>query len=416
MQTSHRAAKMLLALLLILLLTANVFAADKKLSADGVYCFSGSDFSPEDSAISGVYVVSVPSCADGSVCWGSRTLRAGDIISADALSLLQFCPAACDGSDCDLCFRPITDGGLGEVQTLRFSVLGRKNAAPTSLDSTFETYKNIPNTGTLLSDDPEGSALSYQLVKAPRRGQVTLHDDGTFDYTPDHNKVGKDSFIFTATDDAGNVSNEACVKIKIVKPTDRAMYEDLADCSGEYVAMWLKEQGAYTGTEIAGHLCFSPDAPVDRGEFLVMAMHLFSLPPEDTALTSGFADEAETPAWMRPYLVSALRGGVISGSGSEDGLLFRPTASLTRAEAMVMLRNLLSLPHADTAPVMALADDPSPIPVWAQESVAALAEAGIEPSLAALDQPISRMEAAELLYEACMLLRSDAVPTLRWAA
>ena len=417
MHCSHHAAKTILVLLLTLLLTANVFAADLSVTADGVYCFSEGDFAPADAALSGVYVVSVPADTDGAVCWGSRVLRAGDVISADALALLRLCPAEGAEGACALGYQPITDEGLGALQTLRFSILGEKNAAPTCLDGTFETYKNISHSGTLLSDDPEGDALSYQLVKAPRRGEVTLHDDGSFDYTPDHNKVGKDSFVFTATDAAGNVSNEACIKVKIVKPTDQAMYADMADRDGEYVAMWLKERGAYTGTQIAGHLCFAPDDAVDRGEFLVMAMHLLGLPPEDAALTSGFADETETPQWMRPYLVSALRGGVVSGTSTDDGLLFRPAAALTRAEATVMLRNMLSLPKADTAPAMALEDDSaSDIPVWAQEAVAALAEAGIETDTSACLEPISRMEAAQMLYDACMLSEREAIPTLNLAA
>lgn len=86
------------------------------------------------------------------------------------------------------------------------------NTAPVCEDGTLETYKNIANTGTLSATDQEDQELTYQLVKEPKRGTVELHTDGSFTYTPDKNKVGKDSFVFTATDPAGNVSNEACVK------------------------------------------------------------------------------------------------------------------------------------------------------------------------------------------------------------
>lgn len=110
-----------------------------------------------------------------------------------------------------------------------------------------ETYKNIANTGALAASDEDGDALTYQIVRAPKRGSVELADDGSFTYTPAHNKVGRDSFVYTATDPAGNVSNEARVKIKIVKPTDAATFADLAGDPLEYRAMALKDMGVYGG-------------------------------------------------------------------------------------------------------------------------------------------------------------------------
>ncbi|MFR8332989.1 MAG: Ig-like domain-containing protein [Oscillospiraceae bacterium] len=47
-----------------------------------------------------------------------------------------------------------------------------------------------------------------------------MGEDGAFTHTPKKNKVGKDSFSFTATDEAGAVSNEATVTIEILKPLD----------------------------------------------------------------------------------------------------------------------------------------------------------------------------------------------------
>lgn len=127
---------------------------------------------------------------------------------------------------------------------LRISLLNGKNQPPAAADSTFETYKNISNSGTLKVSDPDGDALTYTLVRAPKRGTVELHEDGTFTYTPEENKVGKDSFVFTAADPAGNVSNEACVKIKIVKPTDRAVYSDL-DEDAQYLASGSGSRALY---------------------------------------------------------------------------------------------------------------------------------------------------------------------------
>lgn len=396
----QRLAALALALVCFTVIAA---AADVRMDSASVYCFRADEFSENAERLSGVYVVSVPLAEQGEVRIGSRALRAGDVVSRSSLDMLQLHPTCETESQCVLCYKPIEDGTLGQTQSMRFVIHGGKNQAPVSEDSTLETYKNVANIGKLCVSDAEGESLSYQLVKQPKRGSVELHPDGSFTYTPDENKVGKDSFRFTATDSSGNVSNEASVKIRIVKPTDKAMYEDMADRDGEYIAMWLKERGAYTGKTVAGRLCFSPEENVGRAEFLVMAMHLFGAEPDDAVLTSGFADEAQTPAWMRPYLVRALRSGMISGTGREDGLYFRPADCLTRAEAAVMVQNILDLPSEGVS-VFSLTQDGQPlVPIWAQQAVSALAAAGIETDVLNCEQPLTRMEASQLLYEACML-------------
>ena len=403
--TNCRAAAILLALLL---LCGSVFAAEPSDSSEGVYCFQAEDFAPEG-ALNGIYVVSVPAACE--LRCGSRVIRSGDVLSEAALSTLTL-HADADAAG-TFVYRPISDAALQAEQRLDLSVFARKNSAPCCEDGTLETYKNIPNTGTLRAQDADGDRLTYQLVKAPKRGTVELREDGSFLYTPKENKVGKDSFVFTATDAAGNVSDEATVKIKIVKPTDKAMFEDVPD-ELAYTAMWLKESGIYGGKTVSGHLCFEPEGTVSRGEFLVMTMKLLDISPDDAALTSGFADERTTPVWMRPYIVSAFRNGMISGVSMENGVLFRPEDALTRAESAVLLQNILRLPVPDLQTVFASEEDGETVPVWAQEAVGALWEAGFTLCAETADKPITRGECAKLLYGLYRYLQSDAAPTFYW--
>lgn len=121
-----------------------------------------------------------------------------------------------------------------------------------------ETYKNIANTGALAASDEDGDALTYQIVRAPKRGSVELADDGSFTYTPAHNKVGRDSFVYTATDRRATSPTRRGVKIKIVKPTDAATFADLAGDPLEYRAMALKDMGVYGGRQIARASFASP--------------------------------------------------------------------------------------------------------------------------------------------------------------
>lgn len=396
-------------LLFAFTLSVCALAEDIRLtSPDGMALSAGTFLDSE--ALGGVYLASVPSALDAKLMLGERVLRAGDVLDARMLSSLRVVPAENRTASCEVSYAPIENGKVLPMRSLPLSILTGKNEPPVCHDVKLETYKNIANTGTFSASDPEGDTLTYQIVKAPKRGSVEIFPNGSFTYTPAQNKVGKDVFTYTATDSAGNVSEAATVTVKIVKPTDKAMYQDLSGDSLAYTAMWLKDRGVYTGKRLAGNLCFEPEASLTRGEFLVMAMKVLGVDAEDAKLTSGFADENQTPAWMRPYIVSAFKSGMISGVSSSSGTLFRPDAALTRAEAAVMLQNMLGLPSSQEQAVFAQEDE-SLIPAWAQDSYAALGAAGIEIPLSTSSENLTRREAAELLYEVATFYegRADAL-------
>ena len=398
----HLGRKLAALTLVLLVFASSAQALELRVSSPDGLALSAEVFSESDT-LEGVYVASVPSQLDAEVSLGARTLRAGDVLDRSMLSQLLVLPAENRDASCELVYCPIEGGEVQPSRALELSILTGKNEAPVCRDVKFETYKNIANTGVLSASDPEGDTLTYQLVKEPKRGTVDIAPDGSFTYTPAQNKVGKDVFTYTATDSAGNVSNVANVTVKIVKPTDKAMYQDLAGDTLAYTAMWLKDRGVYTGKRIAGNLCFEPEGTLTRGEFLVMAMKLLGAEPESARLTSGFADESKTPAWMRPYIVSAFKSGMVSGVTSPDGMVFRPSSNLTRAEAAVMLQNILDLPQSQEAAVFS---EDCAVPVWAQASVSALESAGISIPVTTSAENLTRREAAELLYECWTLCQS----------
>ena len=398
----HLGRKLAALMLVLFMLSMSASALELRVNSPDGLALSAEVFS-ENEAFEGVYVASVPSQLDAEVSLGARTLRAGDVLDRSMLSQLLVLPAENRDASCELVYCPIEGGEVLPSRALELSILTGKNEAPVCRDVKFETYKNIANTGVLSASDPEGDTLTYQLVKEPKRGTVDIAPDGSFTYTPAQNKVGKDVFTYTATDSAGNVSNVANVTVKIVKPTDKAMYQDLAGDTLAYTAMWLKDRGVYTGKRIAGNLCFEPEGTLTRGEFLVMAMKLLGAEPESARLTSGFADESKTPAWMRPYIVSAFKSGMVSGVTSPDGMVFRPSSNLTRAEAAVMLQNILDLPQSQEAAVFS---EDCAVPVWAQASVSALESAGISIPVTTSAENLTRREAAELLYECWTLCQN----------
>ena len=178
----------------------------------------------------------------------------------------------------------------------------------------------------------------------------------------------------------------------------------------------MKEAGLYTGATVGGNLCFNPEEEVSRGEFLVMVMKLVDAQADETGLTSGFSDEATTPVWMQPYIVSALSNGMISGVSSDSGIVFRPEAALSKAEAAVMLQNILSLPTPSTKTVFQTSEaEQEAVPTWAADAAAALSAAGIPLDSAAQADSITRREVANLLYAVAQLIEGETVETFYWA-
>lgn len=403
-KSRHLALLALTAMLLMGLFSIGASAADRETLYNADYCFEEADFTASGDVLTGIFLTEVPSATIGELCYGSRVLRSGDVLPAAALSSLTLSPTCSDDREASVTYLPITADGIGAVQTLSIGISSGKNEAPTAADGTLETYKNVANSGTLDVSDPEGDSLRYDLKAAPKRGTVELSDDGTFTYTPAKNKVGKDSFTYTATDASGNVSNEATVQIEILKPMDSVTYGDMSGDPDQFTAMWLREQQLFSGESVAGVTCFCPEKTVTRGEFLVMVSRMAGLEPDEAQMTSGFADESTTPQWMRPYIVSALRAGVISGINSENGLVFRPNEPLTAAEAAVMLQNLLRLPEAQETAAFA---DPEAVPTWAASAMGALWDAGLPVSADSCTSPITRRDAAKLLYAASALLDVD---------
>ena len=333
MFSHRRVLRRTAAILCAALLTTSVSAAEA--AAGDIYCFSPADFGE---AVTGICVTSLPD--RGAVLLGNRVIRSGDVLAASQLSQLTFAPAEAetDGT-VSLRYLPIRDSGVDAEAELVISIKGRRNEPPTAEDAKVETYKNLPIEGLLSAADPEAGALTFTLTRSPRRGEVILRDDGSFLYTPKKNKVGTDSFTFTATDNAGNVSREATVTVDILKPTDDRQYTDTSSSDCRFEAEWLRNTGLFTGETVNGQFCFSPEETVSRGQFLAMLMQVLDLPVDRSATVTGFVDES--PDWLKPYLAAAMRSGIISGYPAEGGVEFRANQAVSADEAALMVSRAL---------------------------------------------------------------------------
>ena len=359
-----------------------------EVDCDTTYCFTQSDFS--DEKLAGICITGLPDAKTGTVMLGSRVLRSGDILTAGQISQMTFVPAQTDtDQQAVVTFLPIYEDRVESTATMTISIRGKVNQSPVAEDQAIETYKNLANSAPLKASDPEGKALTYTVTRQPKRGSVEIGADGSFTYTPKKNKVGTDSFLYTVTDPEGNVSREATVTIRILKPSDSSRYSD----TGSFEAEWLKNTGLFVGEQVNGQLVFNADAAVSRGQFLAMAIKVLGIPLEEDLTTSAYDDEI--PAWLQPYVAAALRSGMTAGLSSTT---FGAAEPITVYEAAVMLQNSMDL----SVSVGAMQSVGDHVPDWAATAVAAMSENGVVLGTDTLD----RGEVAVLLYQISKLAKS----------
>jgi hypothetical protein len=222
------------------------------------------------------------------------------------------------------------------------------------------------------------------VIRQPKRGNVELKENGTFVYTPKKNKVGVDSFTYTATDPAGKVSREATVTVQILKPTDAAQYTDTAGLDCRFEAEWLRNTGLFVGEQMGNSQCFQPEKTVSTGQFLAMVMQMLEIPMAEQTVYPEMA--ADAPQWLKPYLAAALRSGLIANL-PED---FNGSAPITGAEAAVILQNALDLSRRQM-------DEADETTTYADNALAVMNENGL---LLTADEALTRAQVADILYKA----------------
>ena len=386
--------KQLLCLLLALVCGVTALAVTAaEVDCDSTYCFSQEDFSEGD--LKGICITGLPDPARGTVMLGTRVLRSGDILTAQQISQMTFVPTRTEeDQEAIVTFLPIYEDRVEKAAAMTISIRGKVDQAPVAEDQAMETYKNLANSAPLKAKDPEGKALTYTVTRQPKRGSVEIDQNGAFTYTPKKNKVGTDSFTYTVTDPQGNVSREATVTIRILKPGDSARYAD----TGLFEAEWLKNTGLFVGEQVGGQLVFHGEKTVSRGEFLTMAIQVLGIPVDESLTTSAYEDRI--PTWLQPYVAAALRSGMTAGLSSTT---FGAEEPMDAMEAAVMLQNAMDL--AVSAGTMDTAGQD--VPDWAAGAVAAMSENGIAISAGNL----SRFDAAKLLYQISKLV--DNAPGLK---
>ena len=323
-----------------------------------------------------ITLTSVPPISDGQLCVGSTVLNSGHILTSASLDLLTYTPTSSISSS-EFRFK-IND----EPYELccKLYVLESQNYAPTlsSAQTAMQvsTYKNVTLYGTLPCYDPDGDTTYIEIVSYPEKGVLIIDDNtlGTYRFIPYEDSVGKDEFTYVAKDMYGNYSASATVSLRINKQETPVSYVDLADSPYHNAALAMTEKGIMSGTQVGNYTYFYPSTAVSRAEFTVMAMNAMGITELSPTGATVFSDDAEIPSQMRDYIATAYNLGYIHGIEKDGTLYFEPNREITRAEAAVMLSNMIDAATPTFKPSFEDSDD---IPTWAEASVNSMNYMGV---------------------------------------
>lgn len=364
-------------------------------------------FSPDDfaravnlSSIDSITITSLPPVSDGELRVGSTVLTSNQTLSTASISLMTYHPTSSITSS-EFYFK--VDESPVEM-CCKLYVLDAQNYAPTisiapKTALEVSTHENVSLFGTLPCYDPDGDPTYVEIVSYPEKGLLILEDAtvGAYRYIPYADSTGKDGFVYVARDMYGNYSASAEVSLRINKTETSVSYVDLADSPYHNAALTMTENGIMSGTQVGSSTYFYPDNTVSRAEFTVMALNAAGITQVNPVTSTVFADDSDIPEKMKSYVAAAYELGYIKGTEVDGKLCFLPNKEITRAEAAVMLANMLDAATPTVTPVF---NDSQDIPTWAQASVYSLNFMGVLESDGkniSATSAVTRGDAAEIL-------------------
>lgn len=349
-----------------------------KVSRD-VY-FDSTDFTDATGLddISGITVVALPDESIGVLMLGNIAVAKDQTISKRHLSSLRFVPTGVDESVA--CFEFVTNDNTSGIYSCFIYLLDREERAPiTRGDTSLSTYKDMPISSSMKAADPDGDPISFKVTSLPTSGSISVTDAsvGSFSYTPNDGFIGVDSFEYTATDLYGSSSSPTSIYINVKEPESELVFADLEGHWAHYGAIRAAASGEMSYAKQAdGTYTFSPNAPVSRAEFCAALMKNAGYDGFTAVVGTGFADDGDIPEEYKGSIAAASVLGVVKGAYDANELRFYPNNKITRAEAAVMTERLYGL-ECDGEATVAVFSDMDTVPVWARDSVNALASLGI---------------------------------------
>jgi len=198
----------------------------------------------------------------------------------------------------------------------------------------------------------------------------------------------------TAGDAMGNLA-----RVSLDLPAAPNAGPAFPDTAGHWANDWI----AYlrrTGVSNGSGGLYHPDANITRQEFAVMLFRYLAPAEDFSSVELPFSDSDQIADWALDAARAMYALGIIGGTpDGRDGLLFNPTANVSRQEAVTMLGRLLG--KGWSAPELSFTDRGA-IPDWAAEHVRVLSALGVlggfEDGSFLPANPLTRAQMAKVLF------------------
>ena len=331
----------------------DVLAEKYKMVKSGL-CYENVRFTDTDfkqglgvSSIDSVVFTKVPDTSDGYLCVGSMTVKEGQRVYGELLSMLEFVPSSNAVEIASFCFAGDESTSRANIEcTVR--LVDRINYAPTISESqenrlSMNAISGKSTSGTLIALDPEADRMRYEIVSYPSHGTIVRFDmnEGSFVYVPSASYSGEDLFEYVAVDEYGNYTNPASVNITVETDNRRITFSDMENSPDQSAASYVVTNGIMTASVKGGVYNFMPELKLSRAEFIMTAMKAIGKKPQqNTSNLDGIADISSLTEECRGYIAAALDGGYIRAESKDGGLYLRPDDIITKAEAAELLSRL----------------------------------------------------------------------------
>ncbi|ELV7516983.1 retention module-containing protein, partial [Photobacterium damselae] len=165
-------------------------------------------------------------------------------------------------------FTVVVDDGNGGTDTITVTVnVTPVNDAPVGENVTTETPEDTAVTGQLTATDVDGDNLTFKPGSEPTNGQVTVNPDGSWEYVPNTDFNGEDSFT-VVVDDGNGGTDTITVTVNVTPVNDAPVGEDVSAETPEETAV----TGQLTATDVDGdNLTFKPGSNPENGSVTINA-------------------------------------------------------------------------------------------------------------------------------------------------
>jgi hypothetical protein len=273
----------------------------------------------------------------------------------------------------------------------RAGTVGQSSQAELNIDAKLALSITSPEEGALIYDNSltvTGRAQNSSTV-ALGADPLLVGNDGLFSGNFTVPKAGRNQITVTARDAAGGQVAQTVNFVKLITFPDIQNH-------------WARREIEYLAT--LGYLTayqtgfFVPDNTISRGEMATILVRATQTPvTQFSAYTSSSFHDVPKNYWALGYIESAHKSGLVIGYPRK---FYRPTNTITRAEAIMALMRLANIPPAT---VYGPVDIDVPETHWAAGYISAFKTSGLMPSAWQgqqrfyPNQPITRAEVTAIL-------------------